>query len=72
MVKIQTEVDGYRGGGEREGIRRYWMSRAMISISVIRVLFKVLFQTGVWLCYRCSRQVSGSAISVPDRGLVLF
>ena len=71
MVKIQTEVDGYRGGG-REGIRRYWMSRAMISISVIRVLFKVLFQTGVWLCYRCSRQVSGSAISVPDRCLVLF
>ena len=54
------------------GIRRYWMSRAMISISVIRVLFKVLFQTGVWLCYRCSRQVSGSAISVPDRCLVLF
>ena len=60
------------GGGGGGGLRRYWMSRAMISISVIRVLFKVLFQTGVWLCYRCSRQVSGSAISVPDRCLVLF
>ena len=59
MVKIQTEKDGYRGEGK--GIHRNWMSTAIISISVIRV------QTGVWFCYKCSRLVSGSAISVPDR-----
>ena len=40
MVKIQTEVDGYRGEGE--GNR---MSRAIISIGVIRV--QTVFQTGV-------------------------
>ena len=50
MVKIQMEMDGYRGEGE--GIRRNWMSRAIIGISVIRV--------------QCSKQVSGSAIGVPD------
>ena len=43
MVKIQTEVDGYRvgggraGGGKGEGIHRNWMSRAITIISVIRV-----------------------------------
>ena len=42
-----------------EGIRRNWMSRAIISISVIRV--QTVFQTGAWFCYKCSRQVSGSA-----------
>ena len=57
MVKIQTKVDGYRGG-EREGILRNWMSRAIINITVIRI--------------QCSRQVSGSAISVPDWCLVLL
>ena len=44
MVKIQTEVDGYRGM-EGKGIHRNWMSRAIISISVIRV--QTVFQTGV-------------------------
>ena len=68
MVKIQMEVDGYRGEGE--GIRRNWMSRAIIGISVIRV--QTVFQTGVWLCYRCSRLMSGSAISVPDGYLALL
>ena len=58
MVKIQTEVDGYRMEGG-EGIRRNWMSRAIISISVIRV--QTVFQTGAWFCYKCSRHVSGSA-----------
>ena len=58
MVKIQTEVDDYR-----EGIHRNWMSRAIISISVIRV--RTVFQTGV--CYKCYRLVS---ISVPDRQVV--
>ena len=57
------------GKVEGEGIQRNWMSTAMISISVIRV--QTVFQTGVWLCYRCSRLVSGSAISVPNRCLVL-
>ena len=69
MVKIQTEVDDYRGarGG---GLCRNWMSSAIISISVIRV--QAVFQPGVWFCYKCSRLVSGSAISVPDRCLVLL
>ena len=57
-------------GGEGEGICRNWMSRAIISMSVIRV--QTVFQTDVWLCHKCSRQVSGSAISVPDRCLVLL
>ena len=52
MVKIQTEVDGYRGEGK--GIHRDWMSTYIISISVIRV--QTVFQTGVWFCYKCSRQ----------------
>ena len=46
------------------------MSTAITSISVIRV--QTLFQTGVWFCYKSSRQVSGSAISVLDRCLVLL
>ena len=45
MVKIQTEVDDYMGA-EGEGICRNWTSRAIISISVIRV--QTVFQTGVW------------------------
>ena len=52
MVKIQTEVDGYRGKGK--GSHRNWMSTDIISISVIRV--QTVFQTGVWFCYKCSRQ----------------
>ena len=63
MVKIQMEVDGYSGEGK--GIHRNWMFTTIISISVIRV--RTLSQTGVWFCCKCSRQVSGSAISVPDR-----
>ena len=66
MVKIQTEVDGYRGGCDGKEIHRNWKSTAIISISVIRV--HTVFQTGVWFCYKCSRLVSGSAISV--RGVV--
>ena len=66
MVKIQTEVDGYRGM-EGKGIHRNWMSRAIISISVITV--RTVFQTGLWFFYKRSRLVSGSAISVPDRQL---
>ena len=62
------QVDGYTG--EREGIHRNWMSRAIISISIIRV--QTVFQTGVWFCHKGSRLVSGSAISVPDRCLVLL
>ena len=50
MIKIQTEVDGYRGGEDGEEINRNWMSRAIISISVIRV--QAVFQTGVWFCFR--------------------
>ena len=53
----------FKGGGE--GIHRNWMSRAIISINVIRV--QTVFQTGVWFCYKCSRLVSGFDISVPDR-----
>ena len=62
MVKVQTEVDGYRGEGK--GIHRNWMSTSIISISVIRV--QTVSQTGVWFCYQCSRLVPGSAISVPE------
>ena len=60
------------GGGWREGkgIHRNWMSTAIISVSVIRV--QKVFQTGVWFCYKCSRLVSGSVVSVPDRCLVLL
>ena len=59
-------VDCYRGEGER--IHRNWMSRAKIGIGVIRV--QTVFQIGVWFCYKCSRLVSDSAISVTDRCLV--
>ena len=48
MAKIQMEVDGYRRGRQGEGIRRNRLSRAIISISVIRV--QIVFQTGVWFC----------------------
>ena len=41
------------------------MSAAITSISVIRV--QTVFQSGAWFCYKCFRQVPGSAISVPDR-----
>ena len=54
---------GLQGEGEGEGIHRNWMSRAIISISVIKV--RTVFQTGV--CYKCYRLVS---ISVPDRQMV--
>ena len=67
QVKNGQNSDGsgwLQGGGDREGIRRNWISRAIIRISVIRV------QTGVWFCYKCSRLLSGSAVSVPDRRLV--
>ena len=57
-------------GGEGKGIHRNWMSRAIISISVIRV--QTVLETGVWFCYKCSRLVSGSAINVLDRCLVLI
>ena len=46
IVKIQAEVEVIRGEGQR--ILRNWMSRAIISIIVIRVL--TVFQTGVWFC----------------------
>ena len=52
-------------GGEGKGIHRNWMSTAIISISVIRV--QTVFQTSVWFCRNCFRQVPGSAISVPGR-----
>ena len=38
--------EGETGGGG--GIRRNRLSRAIISISVIRV--QIVFQTGVWFC----------------------
>ena len=52
------------------GIHRNWMSTAIISISVTTV--QTVFQTGVWFCYKCSRLVSDSAVSAPDRCLVLL
>ena len=58
------------GVGEGEGTHRNWMSTAIISISVIRV--QTVFQASVWFCYKCSRLVSDSAISVPDRCVVLL
>ena len=36
---------GERGGGEGKGICRNWMSRAIISVSVITV--QTMFQTGI-------------------------
>ena len=65
----QMKVDDYRQGGVGRDSQK-WMSRAIISKSVIRV--QTVFQTSVWLCYKCSRLMSGSAISVPDRCLVLL
>ena len=65
-----SDGSGWLQGGEEEGIHRNWMSTAIIRISVIRV--QTVFQTGALFCYKCSRLVSGSAISVPDRCLVLL
>ena len=67
--------NGQNSGGsgwlqEGEEIQRNWIFTAIIKINVIRV--QTVFQTGVWLCYRCSKLVSGSTISVPDRCLVLL
>ena len=73
QVKNGKNSDGsgwLQGEGEGEGIHRNWMSRAIISISVIRV--QTMFQRGVWFCYKCSRLMSGSTTSVPDRRLVLL
>ena len=76
IFKIQTEVDGFRWG-EWDGINGSWMSRAIISVSVIRV--QTVFQTGVWFCYKSSRLVSGLLYvfqigvgSALDNILVLF
>ena len=67
MVKIQTKVDGYRvwGRGEGEEMHRNRMSTTVISISVTRI--QTVYQAGIWFCYKCSREVSGSGISVPVR-----
>ena len=46
------------------------MSGAIIGISLTGV--QTVFQKGVWLCYKCSRLVSGSAINVLDRCLTCF
>ena len=54
-------------GRERKAIHRNWMSRAIVSINVTRV--QTAFHTGAWSCYKCSKQVSGSAL---DSILVLF
>ena len=68
-MHLWNPVDGRRGDqvkngensdgsgwlqGEGKGIHRNWMSTAITSISVIRV--QTVFQTGVWFCYKCSRQ----------------
>ena len=37
------------GGGGGEEICRNWMSRAVISVSVISI--QTVFQIGVWFCY---------------------
>ena len=50
-----------------DGIHRNWMSRAIISVSVIRV--QTVFQPDVWFCCKCYRQVPGSGL---DSILVLF
>ena len=68
MVNFQMEEEG--GGPQEGGIHRNWMSRATISISVIRV--QTVFQMGVWLSYKCSRLVYGSAISALANILGLF
>ena len=54
-----------KGVRESKGIHRNWMSTAITTISFIRV--QTVFQTGVWFSYKCSIQVFGSAISVPER-----
>ena len=65
-----SDGSGWLQGGKWDGIHRNWISTAIISISVIRV--QTVFQTDVWFCYKCSILVSGSAISLPDRCLVLL
>ena len=60
-----SDGSGWLQGGEGKGLHRNWMSAAITSISVIRV--QTVFQSGAWFCYKCFRQVPGSAISVPDR-----
>ena len=71
QVKNGQFSDGRGGVDPQEGgIHRNWMSRATISISVIRV--QTVFQMGVWLSYKCSRLVYGSAISALDNILGLF
>ena len=68
QVKHGQNPDARGGlGGGGEGIRRNWMSRAIIRISVISV--ETVFQTGVWFCYKCCKQVSGSVL---DSILILF
>ena len=65
QVKNGQNSDGsgwLQGGGDREGIRRNWISRAIISISVIRV------QTGVWFCFR---QHFGFIFSIPSEMCLL-
>ena len=60
QVKNSQNSDGsgwLQGGGGEDPHK--WMSRAIISISVIRA--HTVFQTGVWFCY-----------SVPDWSLVLL
>ena len=59
MVKVQTEVDRYRGEGGGDPQK--------LDVQFIRV--QTVFQAGVWFCYKYSRQVSGSAL---DNILVLF
>ena len=70
QVKNGKNSDGseWLQGGMRG--RRSTDIGCIISISVIRV--QTVFETGVWFCYKCSRLVSGSAISVLDRCLVLI
>ena len=59
-------MDGYKGEGRGgKGIHRNWISRAIIIINLIKV--QTVYQAGVWFCYKCSRLMPGSAISVPDR-----
>ena len=74
QVKNRKNSDGsggYNGEGRGgKGIHRNWISRAIIIINLIKV--QTVYQAGVWFCYKCSRLMPGSAISVPDRCLVLL
>ena len=71
QVKNDKNSDGSRwlqgeGGEDGEGINRNWMSRAIISISVIRI--QGVFQTGVWFCFR---QHFGFIFSIPSEACLL-